>query len=337
MRYFILLGAVAAALFGYWIYWSYVADRALAETRGWIAREQAAGLAIEHGPLSVSGFPYRIAVNVPAARLSSTGGDPGWRIAGDLALYIQPWRFDHMVVHGHALRAATWRAGEAPPPEAASFEARASIIAGEGHWQRVTVEATNPAIARPVGPLTAGRLLASARRNSGEDDRRPAGTFDIALTAEGVAVPPGMAPGFPAIAERVNATGQVSGTIGRGALQPVIEAWRDSGGIVDLSRIELQWGGIEVAGDGTLTVDREFRPLAALAATVRGADRIVDALVASGQMRADNGNLAKLALAALAQKDGDGRGAIKTAVTAQDGRLYIGPVAVARLRPVIAP
>ncbi len=337
MRYLILLGALAAAILGYWFYWDHVADRALAETRGWIAREQAQGLAIQHGPLSVSGFPYRVTVNVPAARLASAAkADPGWRVAGDLALNIQPWQFNHMVLQGHNLHAATWRADETAPGDATAFEARASIVADKGQWQRITIDAKNPAIARPVATLTADRLLASTRRNSGEDKDRPADTFDVALTAERLSVPPTTAPGFPPVIDRFDAVGQLSGALQRGNLRDALEAWRQSGGILDLSKVTLLWGGIDIAGDGTLTVDREFRPLAALSATVRGYDRIVDALAASGQLRTGDAGLAKFALAALSQKEGKNPPFIKTSISAQDGRLTIGPVPVARLRPVIA-
>lgn len=337
MRYYILLGAVAAALFGYWLYWSTVADLALAEARAWVARERAAGLEIEHGALTVGGFPYRVTVNAPAARVTSTKGDPGWRVGGDLELTVQPWRVGHMVLRGQGLRAATWREGEAAPADGATFTARASIVATRGEWQRITLDADRPVIARPVAPLSADRLVASLRRNNGEDQDRAAGTFDLALATDRLSVPPTTAPGFPPVIDRLNLVGRLSGTLERGPLRPALEAWRESGGALDLSKIKLLWDGIEASGDGTLTVDREYRPLAALTATVRGYERIVDGLVAGGQVRPGDAGMAKFALAALAHKEADGRGAIRTAVSAQDGRLFIGPIPVARLRPVIAP
>lgn len=327
-RYVLLMAALAVAIGAYTFYWSYASKRAVAETAAWIAAQRAAGVEIRHGELAAQGFPYRISVRIPALTAQDTRGPQSWRVKGNLLGTIQPWNPRHIIVQGDSLALAAWPQGATPPADAEAFTGRSSIILKDGKWERLAFDANDPRIAMPGQVLQGKHLAVSLRRNHGEDKERPDGSFDLALSGEELAVPPGLANGFPPAVKRINATGQLSGDLAS------VPAWRESGGIVDFRLLDFLWGRIKVSGDGTVALDREMRPLGAMSATIQGHDAIIDALVGAGTLKGGEAAMAKAALGALAQRGEGGQPSIKVAISAQDGRLYVGPVPVGRLRPL---
>jgi hypothetical protein len=327
-RYVLLMAALALAIGAYATFWSYASKRALQETAGWIAAQRAAGIEISHGELEAVGFPYRISVRIPALVAQDTRGAEAWRLKGNLLGTIQPWNPNHIIVQGDGLRLAAWPPASPPPADADAFAGRSSIILKSGKWERLAFDANDPRIAVPGQVLQGKHAAVSLRRNHGEDKERPDGSIDLAVAGEDLVVPPGLANGFPPAVNRLNATGQLSGDL------TSVPAWRESGGIVDFRLLDFLWGRIKVSGDGTVALDREMRPLGAMSATIQGHDAIIDALVTAGTLRGGEAAMAKAALGGLAQRGEGGQPTIKVAISAQDGRLYVGPVPVGRLRPL---
>jgi hypothetical protein len=136
---------------------------------------------------------------------------------------------------------------------------------------------------------------------------------------------------------RVRLAGRVMGELsslnpgmGAGALGP----WRDDGGTVELSRIEVRYGALEVAAEGTLALDGEMQPLVALTARVEGFGESLDALAQRGAMKRGDATAAKLVLAALAERGPNGRPRLALPVTLQDGFLSVGPAMLLRMPPI---
>jgi hypothetical protein len=338
VRYAVLAGVLIAAIGGYYFFWRWAADRAVLEAANWIAAQRGDGVAIEHGPLTAGGFPYRIAVHAPAFAFTDRRNSLVVRVAGDLTATVQPWNPNHIVFQGENLTASTLPQHQTPPSATQAFRGRASAVLRGGLWQRIAVDLEKPTVAVPSGPAWSGEhLAASLRRNNGEDKERPAGSFDVSVQGRGLAVqlPPDYA--FPPRIDSLNLTGQASGEWKPGPPSKAIPAWVESGGAFDFRLLDFQWDKIRADGDGTLTLDKQMRPLGAMSANVQGFTSIVDALVAGRQIRANDGNMAKIALGALAKPGAGGNPTVKVPVSAQDGRLYIGPVAAAVLPPLFAP
>lgn len=113
---------------------------------------------------------------------------------------------------------------------------------------------------------------------------------------------------------------------------PAFAEWRDEGGTVELRRLSLALGGFALDGEGTLTLDRLMRPLAAGTAKVRGFVEGIDRLIAVGLVTERDGRLARLLLSAVATTDPQtGQPSLSVPVTVQDGWLLLGP---SRLVPV---
>ncbi len=113
---------------------------------------------------------------------------------------------------------------------------------------------------------------------------------------------------------------------------PAFSEWRDGGGTVELRRLILSLGGFALEGEGTLTLDRLMRPLAAGTAKVRGFVEGIDRLIAVGLVTERDGRLARLLLSAVASTDPQtGQPTLSVPITVQDGWLLLGP---SRLVPV---
>lgn len=335
MRYLVLLGSLAAAILGYWLFWDYLAARLLAGAEQWAAEQRSAGLILAHQPFSVEGFPYRLTLRADAFSLADTRGAERWTFAGNILLHVQPWSPNHAIVQGSDMTITAWRSSDPPPAVARPFNGRASIVTEGGRWQRLGLDAGRPALATTGLVLAAERLKAAVRRNHGADKDHPEGSFDLSLDAEGVDVPAAAAPGFDRVISRISASGLLTGQWIGGPVAAALEAWREDGGILDLARFELVWGKVEARGNATVALDKQMRPEGAGTADIKGFTEIMDTLVKSGQMRAADGGFAKAGLALMAKPDSDGRPVLKLPVSAQGGQLYLGPAPVGRLQPVL--
>jgi len=334
MRYLVLLGGLAAAIFGYWLFWDHLAGRLQIGAGQWAGEQRAAGLILAHQPFRVEGFPYRLTLRADAFTLADTRGAEHWAVAGDVLVHLQPWSPNHAIVQGQGMALAAWRKGEPQPPPARPFNGRVSIVSEGGRWERLGLDAERPGVAMPGLTLTAERLRAAVRRNHGADKDHPDGSFDLSLNGEGIDLPPNVAPGFDRVIGTMNAAGLLSGKLIGGPLAAALDAWREDGGVLDLSSFELVWGMVEARGNATLTLDKQMRPEGAGTADIKGFADIVDALVKSGQMRASDAGFTKAGLGLMAKPDSDGRPVLKLPVSAQGGQLYLGPAPVARLQPI---
>jgi hypothetical protein len=117
----------------------------------------------------------------------------------------------------------------------------------------------------------------------------------------------------------------VMGSIPPGPPRRAAAAWRDDGGTLELDHFALHWGTLALSGSGTVALDQGLQPMGAISGSIEGYDELMSALVAAGRMRAGDAGLARLALGMLAQRGPNGRPAISTSFTIQDGQMYLGP------------
>jgi hypothetical protein len=129
---------------------------------------------------------------------------------------------------------------------------------------------------------------------------------------------------------RLRGNAILRGTWQDGPWALALAAWRDAGGTLDLQGFRLEWDGLAIDGDATWALDREMRPIGAGSFAILGLSSLIDALQRLGVLNARAAAGAKLAFSLLPSEGGK----TAVAVSAQDGRLFIGPLPVARLAPV---
>jgi hypothetical protein len=96
--------------------------------------------------------------------------------------------------------------------------------------------------------------------------------------------------------------------------------------------LHLQWGDIEITASGSLALDDRMRAIGALTARIKGHNELLKLAVANGAMEKKNLLPARAVLGLLAAAAG---GVLSVPVRLQDGTLFLGPAAIARLAPIV--
>lgn len=339
MRYVLLIAALAAGIAGYTIYWHVLAGRMDAATERWIADREAEGYAVSYSSRDTTGFPGRLVLTFGKPHFGRTGEGGHWESEAErLTVYIQPWDLGHVILDfGHTGDIAWTANGRRHDAHVSANRMLASLILSGGKLERLAADGSGVTIAGTdlSRPLTAGRLQLHERANRGEDRSRPPDSLDLAVQADALQVPPEYAGPLGDTIASLDVNAMLPAPQPRGVDQ--IAAWRDDGGSIELNSFLVKWGPLDVRGSGTLALDNEMRPLAAMATEIRGFAPTVDALASAGRIRANDARTAKIALGLLSQSDGNGAAVLKVPVSAQDGRLYVGPVPLLRLAPLPFP
>ncbi len=311
-RGLIAVAALALIAAVYAGYWNYLAGQVRTGIEQWAADRRAEGYGAEYAAVAVGGFPFRLVAEISAPALTVPGPARPWSWRGPgLIIEARPWAL-----------------------------AKVRVLAPGRH--RVTVMAGGK---RRQYDIEAGTLTATLDFNPG-----PA-AFTIALDASDIVYPREPVAGLGRTTKRLTLTIEV-----KGDLPPEIEAdamarWRDGGGTLDVSRLDIRHGPLDLTGNGTGALDADMQPIGAFTLGVRGFNEAVDRLEAAGIIKPNPAALVKTVLNMLARAPAveldtesdteadteagpDSKPELKVPLSVQDGKLYIGPVVVAEM-PVV--
>jgi len=184
-----------------------------------------------------------------------------------------------------------------------------------------------------VAPLPIAALDLTARQPAEPPAGHTATGLSVAVAASGADLPEDIPGSLGRKVERALVSARVLGRPPRP--EPAsLSAWSREGGTVQLDNLLLDWGPLKLAMNGTLALDRELQPQAALTAEVRGAQAVLDAV--QGQLRPKEVALARTMLSMLARPAEPGGEPVITApVTVQNRALFLGPLKVAALPAVV--
>lgn len=320
----------------YTLWWFHAADTLRARLAAWEAEERARAGFVEHGPVRVGGFPLRLRAETTDIRLRRADGLT-WRGDG-LTAAAPPWRpgdvtFVLTGVHHLSLPAAAARPPLTLTAQGGSGQVR---IDRQGQLQaaRLALDTVRLAPADvPAAPaVTAQRLTASATRPPVPPATHAETGLSLSATAQGLTLPEALVTPLGRTLEALALDLRVLGSPPQALTPQALAAWSEAGGTVEVERLDLQWGPLGAAAEGTLALDADLQPLAALTARLTGYEAALDAFARAGMLAPNQANLAKVALNLLARRPQPEAEPVLTApVTLQDRWLYVGPV---RLLPV---
>jgi hypothetical protein len=335
---FVVFSILLAGYGGYWVY-----ARGVAETivQDWIEDHRAAGYRIEHAPLQLDGFPFLIRVTLNGPRVAHKTAGWTWR-ADSVVVEAQPWRLDH--IRGEVMGAQSLEMAPAGRDPKRFFTYNGDTVGvaqlRDGRLSALDFSARNFDLReKGVGPLVAGQELWIGVT---APNAPPRGHLDplVFLTFSGANVAAanfGFAP-FGNRIERMSGAATVRGVARPGPVAAVIDAWRRDGGAVDVGVFRIVWGPLDLNSSGTLALDEALRPLGAFTAKVRDFTKVVDALVDGKQIERGVAAMAKIGLGLMAKPAKDGGAPVLTVpLSAQDGKLYAGPLKILDLAPLPLP
>lgn len=331
----IAVAALAAAWCGFWFYAAQDIEQRLA---AWAAALRAQGLTADYRGVTVTGFPLAWHARV-AAPVMAGAGPTRWEWHGEeMTAEIRPWSLHDVPVTFAGLHRVAGGAGGI----AETFAIRAAQphgrlrLAPDGRLANLTLDLGDAQIQRLPDPalMTARRVSVSLSPH-----RVPQATYhndvlDIAIALDTLTVPEPPRLALGQTIGRMEFDGSFKGPLPAAPLAQSVAAWRDAGGVIDVSRLALRWGPLDGNGDGTLALDAANRPLGAFTMRIRGYTETVDALTAAGAMRPRDAGALKIALNLFARQNGAGPRELSVPITAQDGRLFVAGFNLFPLQPL---
>jgi hypothetical protein len=333
MRYLVLIGLIIGGLLGYYVLWSHLADQVALQANAWIEGQRRQGRDVGYENQRLWGFPYRLSLTLTKVRWTDTPNPQGWHAEADeITAHLQLWDLHHVIFDLPGRQTIGWReAGSERQLAINASRFRASLVAdGAGNWLRVAADLTDPRLSGALNDWSAEKLLLHARRAGNVPP-----SIDIAMQADDLVLPPAAEGPLGRTVQGLRLVGNARGSLFGRTPEEILTSWRDSGGIIDFNNVALAWGELHLEGDGSLSLDKQFRPLGAMGGKIRGAEAGIDALLAAGKMRGTEAAAAKTAVALIAKRDERGVPYLPVPLTAQDGKLFLGPVALFNLASVL--
>jgi len=327
-----LIGILVVALLALTIFWLVVRDEFRKILDGWRAELERQGYSVAAEPPSFGGWPLKMEARFAQPAIAAPDG-ARWQGPALVTGHAWLWDLETVVIEGPGRHRLEIDGG---PLAIDLGEGALTLGFARGGLDRVAVAADAAAVTNE----TSGRTLSLARLDlevaplAQADD----GRFDIGFSIglAGLPLPPEMAQPADLVGPEIGALtlqGSLQGTLEPLPWRAFLAAWRDSGGIVDLRQIELDWGRLWAKGAGTVTVDEDFRPLGAFSFETLGLPELIGRATEAGLVEENNGRMAESALGALSTgTDERGRQRVALPITLQDGWLYIGQIKLGQLR-----
>ncbi len=331
-----------------WYYARFIAGRAVDD---WAEAQRGDGIDVTWAERTITGWPLRLdgLFRAPRATMAAPNRQIAWRGPNAAVRFylLAPDTIDFGAPGQHLFTVTEDGTTANFTLDAGSLVARTEKgLGGTFH----TLSAGGTAL-RLTGPEDAP--LASAKavqmvwdQPVGNAAEQTAGTPPISLTmllrADSLKFAPGVLPPTPAPVlgneiSVIRADAALNGVID--PHQPVPQAlagWRDAGGIIDVNRLEIVWGPLHMAGDGTLALDAALQPEGAFSVRVSGLTDVLTAMENASMIDARTAAIARITLAVLARPpENGGPPEARVPLTIQNGRVSVGPVALLKLPTIV--
>jgi hypothetical protein len=322
---------VALGCVVYGALWFTTASLLQSQAQRWIAQQRQAGLSVSHGEVRLGGFPARVVVTYPAWSMSRPERW-SWR-TDHISLWSEPWRPNRFTVD----LVGTHEVNGAWTPVGVLNVQRAELrptFALDGRVGEVALSIEKLDLgakdAQPLIQLASGAL--SVARMPGQDT--PVSRLSLSVDELSAAGLDDLSPRL----KTARLTADLMGEVAPGPLPSALSVWREGGGTVEVREVYLDWPPLTVSGSGTLALDDQLQPIGAMTAKFTGFFETVDALSARGLVRTSDASMARIVLGILARTpQGGGPAEINLAVTAQNRKLYTGPLPLMTLPDVAWP
>ena len=320
--------------------WWVAADRFRGELDGWAADMRSRGWSVSYDLVRMEGYPASLAAIVEAPSIGAPENAGGWRWRGPrMAAKVRPWNLGRIALDGagthlfraggadeDAIRVATGNAFGLVLRLADAEATKIVLRLGD-----IAIDAPGGGLPRRVGDAEATVFVPErpgrADRGRGPEPPGPTVTLDLRDIDFGEA---GSGAHTRAI-EEASLTAKLIGPLPRGVAAKSLAVWRDGGGTLEIGEVSLRLGKAKGKGSGTVALDRNLQPLAALSINIEGYAGLVRSLVAHGWLTARDAGALRLGLDLFARASTGRPGTIALPITVQNRRLFLGPISAMRL------
>ncbi|MCF6196646.1 MAG: DUF2125 domain-containing protein [Emcibacter sp.] len=329
MRFRVLVSTVIIAIIGYSLFWFYMAGEFEDRIEAWAQTQKPRGLSLRYKELDITGFPYRMELAFTDLNVIKTNGDglPVLFMAPNITLIAFPWNIYHGVIvsDGGALRIGR---RTNPALTLAFGKSRASVIfdRADGAFLRFSAVlgsmkwvGQNDDLAASTADQMKLHIL-RPQQDDGHDDMELPVQVKLFMELDGLAV----RDYFDKKLDKVRLDLELHGKSLPNYSKDSLTAWRDEGGTLSVKNLEVIADNMNVDLNGELSLDQDMKPLGAFSAKLRTPDQTGDSPPKNKLMQ----ELGRLG-------NPDSKGPSELAVSLQNGLLYLGPVPVYELAPVV--
>lgn len=349
-KYLIFLTVLLLLAFAWTSGWFWMADRLRSDIDAFVETQKSNGVTLSWENLRVSGFPIRFDTDftAPQARLDSVDRTITWT---GPSTSIRPFIEGPGVVSFRAPGTHNLEIRE--PGLELSIESQSDSLNGHlGFGKTGQVQALR-GLAEPFDLQFNGRERIGIARAAFDFERLPmtgshdsihpdpvADTLAVILDRidlSDLPIDDAVVKSLGTELSRVAAEMSLRGPLETESISPeTLARWRDAGGTVEIESLELIWGPLGFAGEGTLAVDNALQPVGAFSARISGLDKLIDLLEQRGQIRKQQAAIARIAMAVLTRTPANGGPPeARVPVTIQDRVVSIGPISLFQLDPIV--
>lgn len=334
----LVLLLLAAAYAGWWFY---AARQLRLGVDAWASDLRARAGFAEWRDLEVGGFPLWLEARADGVGIRLPEG-LAWHGAA-VSAAARPWNLRDLAIELTGAQRLVLSDGGGPAAELLATGGTGTLSLGPGGRPTAgRLDLADAAFGRPGGEaehVRADRLVVEAGHlptGAAGVQAAPAASLSLALSARDVTLPPSVQPPLGRQVSSILLEARGAEPLPAGLDAAALVSWAGSGGQVEVDRLAVGWGPLDLVAGGSIGFDRQLRPAGVLKAEMRGADRTLDVLAENGTLRANDAAIAKAALGLLSRRSPDGVPVVEVSVVMQDGWLHLGPVRLAPLPPVDA-
>ncbi len=321
--------------------WIYVATQSVSTAERWVADRRAEGYSIHYEGLEATGYPFWIRIDLISPGIAAATGavvrdwaGASWK-AENLTITTRPWRPDQVWLRTTGRQSVSYLEGDERLEFAgpAAIGTAVSFSGGRVDAVNLNIDGLDLVPQQEKGGMIS--IINAVIDGRALHDADSEASLSLDVVASGVEMPAALVSPLGQDIRDLRLVARLLGELPRGAgvsLTEALQIWRDNGGTIEVEKLSLGHGPLNVSGDGTLALDRDLQPVGAFTARVQGFFDSIDALARQGVIDARQAISAKLILGVLSRRPaGGGPATLNLAITVQQQNLYAGPVKLFRL------
>ncbi|MDE0333993.1 MAG: DUF2125 domain-containing protein [Defluviicoccus sp.] len=323
--------------------WWVAADRFRGELDGWAADMRGRGWSVSYDLARIEGYPASLTAVVEVPSIGAPEKAGGWRWRGPrMTAKVQPWNFGRIALDGAGDHRFQAGGADEDPVRVAMGNAFGLVLRlADAEATKIVLRLGDIAIDAPGGTLprrvedAEATVLLPDRPGRADAGRgpEPAGPT-VTLGLRDVDFGEAASGGRLRAIDEASLTAKLIGPLPRGATATSLAVWRDGGGTLEIGEVSLRSGKTKGKGSGTVALDRNLQPLAALSIRVEGYADLVRSLVAHGWLTGRDAGAIRLGLDLFARASTGQPGTVALPITVQNRRLFLGPISAMRLPPI---
>ena len=323
------LVVIIAAYTGAWFYASHKLQQNITHS---ITKLKEKGYHVEFSGLKVGGFPFGIRAKLQNLKISRIGYFKTW-VDGEVKFsttIFRPGRIRSVAGGVHHVEVDL--DGKAIALTGHGFELLNAAFDGSEagiKYKHIDVAMNNEPL------FQADNAMVKLRKEGPETNtiEVKAQTWDLKVQMQQIKSPLLNVKSLGDTIKSVNFDAKLIGTMEGLTLPERLGNWSKNGGTVEMAKIAVEWGDLNIDANGTFSLDETLQPLAALSAKISGLDALLKTMVAEKIIDKNLAKAVKTGIEFFSVQDDDGSGHYHNviSVSLQNGALAVGPVTLLKV------